>query len=198
MSAILKRVLGDPWRLVVSGLVAANLAALGGVGYLIHRKNEAVRALREAEAMLSPDRPRDPRLRRYRGVVFRELARLHEIYAMRRRSGLEGTEPEQITRYIFRCAQEAGLDRRDLQITNTTRTARKGVVSYETRISFDRQKSFPRDQIAYFLFRIKLLTPQLKIVSIDSGRGAVDDPEKADQWAPRILLVLTKEEAPAD
>ena len=76
-------------------------------------------------------------------------------------------------------------------------TGRDDTMDHKYTVSFQVGKEgIDRRNFSLFLFRMKTLTPQIKIVSISSG-GSKTDHEDADRWNPSVVFVLTKEKADA-
>ncbi|MBN2492210.1 MAG: hypothetical protein JXQ29_15290 [Planctomycetes bacterium] len=185
------RDLKDPWKLLVSALVVANLTAAVAVAMMIGNRKTAHAALNEAKLMLqTPTRASSAR----DGVVFSEFRELEKIRAITRGSELESTSESDVRKYIHKWANTANLPTQR-QIQYKVNTLRRGIKEHIWTLSFtEKEPTITREQLAYFLFNIKVLTPQLKIQSIVSG-PSTEDHEKADQWKPQVVFVLTKEEA---
>ena len=185
------RDLKDPWKLLVTALAVANLTAAVAVVMMIGNRKAAYAALNEAKTMLQmPTRSGSAR----DGVVFAEFRELEKIRAITRGSELESTSESDVRKYIHKLANSANLPTQR-QIQYKVNTQRRGIKDHIGTLSFtEKDPTITREQLAYFLFKIKVLTPQLKIQSIVSG-PSTEDYEKADRWKPQVVFVLTKEEA---
>ena len=184
------RDLKDPWKLLVTALATANLIAIAAVVMMIKNKREAHAALNEAKVMMQmPARVGSAR----DGVIFNEFRALEKIRVITRGSELESTNESDVRKYIHKLANEAYLPTQR-QIQYKVNTPRRGIKDHIWTLVFtEKDSAITRESLAYFLFKIKALTPQLKIQSIRSG-SSTEDYEKADRWQPQVVFVLTKEE----
>ena len=185
------RDLKDPWKLLVTALVVANILALVAVLLMLRNKNASAAALQDAYVKL--DAPRDGSSSQ-KPALFNEVREIAKIRALTRDAELEGTDVGDVRKYINKWANHANLPS-NREIPYSSQRIQKGVREHIWKLLFkDKEPNISRGQLAYFLFKIKTLTPQLKIRSINSG-SATDDAAKADHWRPEIEFVLTKEEA---
>ena len=186
------RDLKDPWKLLVTALVVANVLALVAVFLMLQNKNTAKASLREAYTMLqAPARGQSGR----KNAIFNEVRKIAGIRALTRDSDLKSTDEGDVRTYIYKWADHANLPT-NREVPHSSQRLRKGVREHIWKLLFkDKEPDISREQLAYFLYKIKTLTPQLKIRSINSG-PSTDDATKADHWRPEIEFVLTKEEAP--
>jgi len=185
------RDLKDPWKLLVAALVLANVVAAAAVVMMLQNKKESEAALNEAKIMLQTPTASD---RGRAAAIYKEVKRVAAIRALTRESKLQSTSENDVRRYIHNWANEAGLPTKR-QIAYKVLVPRAGVKDHTWTLSFnEKEPNISREQLAYFLWKIKILTPQLKIRSIKSG-ATTEDFDKADRWRPEVEFVLTKEEA---
>ena len=179
----------DPWKLLVTALVLANIFAAVAVVMMLNNRKTAEAARNEAQIMLQAPTAGD---RKEEADIYRELHELAKIRALTRNSELEGTSESDVRRYIHKLANQANLPTAR-QIPYKTTTPRKGIREHTWTLIFtEKDPNISREQLAFFLFTITSFTPQLKIRSVSSGSSSTD-PEKADRWKPQVVFVLTKE-----
>jgi hypothetical protein len=184
--------LKDPWKLLVAALVLANVVAAGAVVMMLRNKKAAEVALNEAKIMLQAPTATD---RGRAAAIYKEVKKIAAVHAITRESKLRSTSETDVRRYIHNWATEANLPRKSRNISYKAITPRPGVKDHTWTLSFtDRDANISRSDLAFFLFKIKVLTPQLKIRTIKSG-PTTEDFEKADHWRPEVEFVLTKEES---
>jgi len=184
------RDLKDPWKLLVVALVLANAVAAGAVVMMLQNKKEAEAALNEAKIMLQAPTATD---QGRAAAIYKEVRKVAAVRALTRESKLRSTSETDVRRYIHNWATEAKLPL-SRNISYKAVIPRPGVKDHTWTLSFTgKDANIARSDLAFFLFKIKTLTPQLKIRTIKSG-PTTKDFEKADHWRPEVEFVLTKEE----
>ncbi len=179
------RDLKDPWKLLVVALVTANLIAVVAVFLMYQNKKAARAALKEVVARIDPSSKK--------ASMFEDIKQLNEMRVLTDMSGLEGTDQYQVEDFIRKSATNANLSVQKITYQSNTGT-QKGTVDYKYTVTFATgEEGVNRKNLAYFLYNIKVRTPQIKIMSISSGSSSTN-PEKADKWRPVIEFVLSKEE----
>lgn len=174
-------ILKDPWKLLVLSLAIANVIAAVAVVMMFRNKSDAAKAASEMHSMLHPEQD---------ASIYEELTKIKAIRALKEQSGLENTDQFQVSDFIVNAAKKSALK------ANTSYSAASGrdnTTDHKFTVTFEAGKEgIDRRNLSLFLFRIKTLTPQIKIISINSG-GSKTKHEDADQWKPTVTLVLTKD-----
>lgn len=181
----------DPWRLLVTVLVVANVAAVVAFVLMYQERTAALAALKDAQHRVDHSA---------KATIYEAIKRLGEVNAIKSRSGLTSTKSTDVEAYLRAAAQKAGLPVREIRSSDSPgrRIGDMRIRHYKFMMTFQGGNTgVDRQRLAAMLWEIKTRTPQIKITSIESG-GSTDDWQKADKWDPRIEFILSKEEDASD
>jgi len=189
--------LKDPWKLLVSALVTANLIAIVAVIMMYRNKSEAQTAKDEVEKMLAAvpagELPESKSL-------FAELKKIHKIRDLQVQSQLSSTKKHAVMKYLEEQAQHVQFEAKHMIDYSDDETIKTDV----STLRIHRWKylcteeiannEYTRKSLAMFLFNVKTKTPQIKIESIKFGSRQLSHPDGATTMRPEIVFKLIKED----